>query len=99
MTGLVPTGDGSNVILGGAAGDTIYAGVHVLADGTYTLGHGTNLVFGDGGELVWSPDGTFIALELLAKHDEKYMPPEVADALKRAGGRPEHATATLKPSS
>ncbi len=29
--------------------------------------------------------GNFIASEVLAKHDEKYMPPEVADALKRAG--------------
>jgi len=30
-------------------------------------------------------DGTFMANDVLAKHDEKYMPPEVADALKRAG--------------
>jgi cytochrome c-type biogenesis protein CcmE len=30
-------------------------------------------------------DGTFHAATVLAKHDEKYMPPEVADALKRAG--------------
>ncbi|HEX9835516.1 MAG TPA: cytochrome c maturation protein CcmE [Alphaproteobacteria bacterium] len=30
-------------------------------------------------------DGTFRASEVLAKHDETYMPPEVADALKRAG--------------
>jgi cytochrome c-type biogenesis protein CcmE len=29
--------------------------------------------------------GTFDATEVLAKHDEKYMPPEVVDALKRAG--------------
>lgn len=29
--------------------------------------------------------GTFIANEVLAKHDEKYMPPEVVDALKRSG--------------
>jgi cytochrome c-type biogenesis protein CcmE len=28
---------------------------------------------------------TFIASEVLAKHDEKYMPPEVVDALKRSG--------------
>jgi len=26
----------------------------------------------------------FVAEEVLAKHDEKYMPPEVADALKTA---------------
>jgi cytochrome c-type biogenesis protein CcmE len=30
-------------------------------------------------------DGVFAAREVLAKHDEKYMPPEVADALKKAG--------------
>ena len=30
-------------------------------------------------------EGTFIASEVLAKHDEKYMPPEVVDALKRSG--------------
>ena len=29
-------------------------------------------------------DGTFMASEVLAKHDENYMPPEVADALKNA---------------
>jgi len=31
------------------------------------------------------PDGVFVATSVLAKHDEKYMPPEVADALKKAG--------------
>ena len=41
-----------------------------------------------------SPDGRFIAREVLAKHDEKYMPPEVANALKRAGEQT-HATSTL----
>jgi cytochrome c-type biogenesis protein CcmE len=29
--------------------------------------------------------GVFAADEVLAKHDEKYMPPEVADAIKKAG--------------
>jgi cytochrome c-type biogenesis protein CcmE len=29
--------------------------------------------------------GTFLADEVLAKHDEKYMPPEVVDALKKSG--------------
>lgn len=28
-------------------------------------------------------DGTFVADEVLAKHDENYMPPEVADAMKK----------------
>jgi cytochrome c-type biogenesis protein CcmE len=31
------------------------------------------------------PDGAFHATEVLAKHDENYMPPEAADALKKAG--------------
>jgi len=36
----------------------------------------------------FQPDGSFKASNLLAKHDEKYMPPEVAGAL--------HKTETLK---
>jgi len=32
-----------------------------------------------------APDGTFVATEVLAKHDENYMPKEVAEALKQAG--------------
>lgn len=31
------------------------------------------------------PDGVFQASEVLAKHDENYMPPEVAAALKKTG--------------
>jgi len=31
------------------------------------------------------PDGKFEASEVLAKHDENYMPPEVAESLKRSG--------------
>ena len=37
-------------------------------------------------------DGLFVASEVLAKHDENYMPPEAAEALRRAGkpiGAPE----------
>ncbi len=30
-------------------------------------------------------DGVFVAREILAKHDENYMPPEVAKALKDSG--------------
>ena len=30
-------------------------------------------------------NGVFVAEEVLAKHDENYMPPEVADALKKSG--------------
>lgn len=35
------------------------------------------------GEL--NSDGSFAAAEVLAKHDENYMPPEVADALEKSG--------------
>jgi cytochrome c-type biogenesis protein CcmE len=38
------------------------------------------------------PDGVFTAQEVLAKHDENYMPPEAAAALKKAA---EHGT-TMK---
>jgi cytochrome c-type biogenesis protein CcmE len=31
------------------------------------------------------PDGVFHANEVLAKHDENYMPPEAAEALRKAG--------------
>jgi cytochrome c-type biogenesis protein CcmE len=31
-------------------------------------------------------DGAFVAQEVLAKHDENYMPPEVAEAMKKSGG-------------
>ncbi len=45
-------------------------------------------------EGVLEPNGTFLAREVLAKHDEKYMPPEVAKAVQRAGEQ-QHATSTL----
>jgi cytochrome c-type biogenesis protein CcmE len=40
------------------------------------------------------PDGVFVAREVLAKHDENYMPPEAADALQRAE-KMKHTDATL----
>src|SRR6202795_787965 len=40
---------------------------------------------GGGAEGRLRGDGVFVATSILAKHDEKYMPPEVADALKKAG--------------
>jgi cytochrome c-type biogenesis protein CcmE len=33
----------------------------------------------------FGPDGVFVAEEVLAKHDENYMPPEVAEVLKESG--------------
>jgi cytochrome c-type biogenesis protein CcmE len=40
-------------------------------------------------------DGVFVAREVLAKHDENYMPPEAAEALKRAQKGDSHLDATL----
>ena len=45
-------------------------------------------------------DGTFVADEVLAKHDEKYMPPEVARSLKKRHGESRaDGTAPPDPSS
>ncbi len=41
-------------------------------------------------------DGVFVADEVLAKHDENYMPPEVAEALKDAGEWREQAGGSLQ---
>lgn len=40
--------------------------------------------------------GTFVATEVLAKHDETYMPKEVADAIRKAetAGRARHGAGT-----
>ncbi|MFH5923985.1 cytochrome c maturation protein CcmE [Roseomonas xinghualingensis] len=54
-----------------------------------------------------APDGGFQASEVLARHDETYMPPEVMDALQRSGHwKPEEGAAppaaswnTLQPSA
>lgn len=43
-------------------------------------------------------DGTFKAREVLAKHDENYMPPEAAEALERAG-HPPGAPSQFQPAS
>ena len=43
-------------------------------------------------------DGSFAASEVLAKHDETYMPKEVADALKKTGQwKPEERKAAARP--
>ena len=41
------------------------------------------------------PDGVFQASEVLAKHDENYMPPVAADAIKQAQSINEKAAHTL----
>jgi cytochrome c-type biogenesis protein CcmE len=54
-----------------------YSGVlpDLFREGTGVVAHGS-----------MQSDGTFRADEVLAKHDEKYMPPEVAKSLKRRHG-------------
>jgi cytochrome c-type biogenesis protein CcmE len=41
-----------------------------------------------------SPEGVFVADEVLAKHDENYMPPEVADAMNKGEKAKLQATLT-----
>jgi cytochrome c-type biogenesis protein CcmE len=41
----------------------------------------------------FQPDGLFVASEILAKHDENYMPPELA---RTNADRPVHKTETLR---
>ena len=44
-------------------------------------------------------DGVFVAREILAKHDENYVPPEAADAMKRAQqGKAQKLAETVVPS-
>jgi cytochrome c-type biogenesis protein CcmE len=60
---------------GGAATPVVFAGI--LPD-----------LFREGQGVVTTgrlEDGVFVASEVLAKHDESYMPKEVADALKEQG--------------
>ncbi|MDH5437044.1 MAG: cytochrome c maturation protein CcmE [Gammaproteobacteria bacterium] len=40
--------------------------------------------------------GLFIADEVLAKHDENYMPPEVMEALEKSGAKAPHKTGQYK---
>lgn len=40
-------------------------------------------------------DGTFVASEVLAKHDENYMPPEAAEALARAKASGQQSSKSL----
>ena len=61
---------------GAASIEVSYAGIlpDLFREGTSVVAMGT-----------LQPDGTFRAQEVLAKHDETYMPKDVADALKKSG--------------
>lgn len=43
--------------------------------------------------------GRFVADRVLAKHDENYMPPEVADSLKKTSGSQDKASGSAKPAA
>ncbi|MAB05518.1 MAG: cytochrome c maturation protein CcmE [Rhodobacteraceae bacterium] len=64
-----------NVTDGGATVPVVFAGVlpDLFAENQGMVGPGKYV------------DGTFVASEILAKHDETYMPKEVIDALKEQG--------------
>ena len=61
---------------GGASVDVTYVGIlpDLFREGQGVVALGTR-----------ETNGVFDAREVLAKHDERYMPPEVVDALKRSG--------------
>jgi cytochrome c-type biogenesis protein CcmE len=56
--------------------DVVYRGVlpDLFREGQGVVAEGT-----------LAEDGSFLAASVLAKHDETYMPPEVAEALKKQG--------------
>lgn len=58
--------------------DILYSGIlpDLFREGQGIIAHGE---MGD--------SGVFVADEVLAKHDENYMPPEVADSLKEVHGQ------------
>lgn len=60
---------------GGASVPVVFTGIlpDLFSEGTGMIATGTLV------------DGTFQATEILAKHDENYMPKEVVDALKEQG--------------
>lgn len=83
LGGLVAEGsvakDGASIHFditdGGATQAVVFAGIppDLFREGQGVIATGT------------IEDGTFVASEILAKHDENYMPKEVADALKEQG--------------
>lgn len=58
--------------------NTLYISYEGIPPGLFREGQGVVAE----GHLV---NGAFVAANLLAKHDENYMPPEVADAIKKSG--------------
>lgn len=77
--GSIERGQGEQVRFavtdGGATVNVTYTGIlpDLFSEGEGMVGQGRYI------------DGTFQAVEILAKHDETYMPKEVIDALKEQG--------------
>ena len=77
--GSLVRGDGATITFavtdGGASIPVTYTGIlpDLFAEGQGMVGQGRYI------------NGTFEAIEILAKHDESYMPSEVIDALKAQG--------------
>jgi len=83
-----PDGDVRFLVTDGAASVAVaYRGI--LPD---LFGEGQGVV----AEGVVAPDQSLAADTILAKHDERYMPKEVVDALKKAGRWQENATTAAK---
>ena len=78
--GSVKRGDGAKVEF--VVTDTLKT-VHVTYEGVLPdlFKEGQGVV----AEGMLTPAGLFVADSVLAKHDENYMPPEVAEALKESG--------------
>jgi len=74
---LVRNGESASFVVtdGGASVPVTFKGIlpDLFSEGTGMIGTGKLI------------DGTFEAREILAKHDENYLPKEVADALKEQG--------------
>jgi len=83
VQGSVKRGEGVNVEFsvtdGTASVPVVYSGI--LPD-LFREGQGIISI----GQM--NEQGVFVASEVLAKHDENYMPPEVGDALKKSGQMP-----------
>ncbi|MFC0199329.1 cytochrome c maturation protein CcmE [Paracoccus rhizosphaerae] len=86
LGGLVK--DGSIVNGAGVAFDFVITDGAVEIPVTYVGGDPRPDLFGEGQGTIakgWYRDGRFEARELLAKHDETYMPREVVETLKETG--------------
>ena len=66
--------DGAHVVGVDCAGECFAAVPDLFREGQGVVAEG-----------VWAPDGRLRADQILAKHDERYMPREVVEALKKQG--------------